>query len=85
MKTMIYTTSLLSSYFLEFWGITLKASVIIHIIFEIVENTTFGISMINKFYYWPGGKTHADSVTNSIGDTVFFISGWVIAKILEDP
>jgi hypothetical protein len=67
-----------------FWGITLKASIIIHTIFEILENTKIGMLIINKFYYWPGGKTHADNLSNSIGDTFFFIIGWTLAKFFEN-
>lgn len=67
-----------------FWGIGLKSSTIIHILFEVLENTTIGMATINKFYYWPGGKEKADSLTNSIGDTLFFIVGWIIAKWLDN-
>ncbi len=31
---------------------------------------------------WPGGKTHADSLINSIGDQTYASLGWIFAKII---
>lgn len=66
-----------------FWNINLTNSIIIHTIFEILENTKLGMFYINKFKYWPGGKPCQDSIINSIGDTIFFIIGWIIASIVS--
>jgi hypothetical protein len=66
-----------------FWGIGIENSTIIHIIFELLENTNIGMLFINKFSYWPGGKDHADSWINSIGDTLFFMVGWYLAKTID--
>jgi hypothetical protein len=66
-----------------FWGIGLSYSTLLHILFEYIENTTIGMVFINKFSNWPGGKDYADSLTNSIGDTLFFIFGWYLANRLD--
>ena len=58
---------------------------IIHIIFEYVENTKTGMKVINKYFIgnsplqWPGGKNRADKMINRVGDTVFFALGWITA------
>jgi len=66
-----------------FWGISFTNSTLLHILFEYIENTTIGMANINKFYFWPGGKDYADSLTNSIGDTLFFMVGWSLANALD--
>ena len=61
-------------------GFDLLSLLIIHAIFEIVENTTIGMGFINNYFkLWPGGKTHADSKINSISDIVISLLGWMIA------
>ena len=56
----------------------------IHIIFEILENTNYGIFIINKYFtFWPGGKPKADAIKNSIGDTIGSIIGWYLSKLLD--
>lgn len=66
-----------------FWGIRLFPSMIIHILFETIENTPWGMKLINSFSYWPGGKPYADSIVNSIGDSIGFFLGWVISYYLD--
>lgn len=67
-----------------YWNIDIVTSFILHTIFETVENTKFGMKIINKYFtLWPGGKPHADSYTNILGDTIFFILGWYSAYILK--
>ncbi len=62
------------------WDMSLIVWFILHTIFEIVENTNAGMAFINKYItLWPGGKEYADSLINSIGDTVFSILGWYLA------
>lgn len=64
-----------------YWNIGLNMWIFLHILFEYVENTTSGMFIINKYItYWPGGKNFADSITNSIGDTIYAILGWLLAK-----
>lgn len=67
-----------------FFNIDLFTSVIVHIIFEFLENTETGMKFINNYLpFWPGGKPYKDSIINSIGDTVFFVLGWLMAYIIN--
>lgn len=66
---------------LYYWGVSLKNLTIGHIIFELIENTPTGINFINKHItIWPGGKLEPDFIINRIGDILFSILGWIIAK-----
>jgi hypothetical protein len=68
-----------------FWNFSLLSAFIIHFIFEILENSSTGVFYIQKYiikpgyFDWPGGKSDPDSITNIIGDNVFFIIGWIVA------
>jgi len=53
-------------------------AIILHIIFEILENSSVGIYMIR----WPGMKPKADNSANIIGDTISFGTGWCIAYLI---
>ena len=66
-----------------YWGLDEIGFLIGHTAFEVLENTEVGMSVINTFPYWPGGKTHADSYLNMFGDTLSGWAGWRLAKILD--
>jgi len=67
-----------------YWDIDLFKSFILHSIFEFIENTNFGMNVINKYItLWPGKKPYADSYINNLGDTIFFILGWISAYIIN--
>lgn len=67
-----------------FWNISFNLTIILHIIFEIIENTNDGMNIINKYLtIWPGGKPFADSKINSIGDTILTAIGWLCAYYLD--
>lgn len=62
------------------WAVGFWIFFIVHTLFEIVENTGPGMHFINTYIKaWPGGKSHADSTLNRIGDTAFAMLGWLIA------
>ncbi len=67
-----------------FWGISLTNSILIHIIFEYLENLEPIMKITNSTSWWPGGKPFADNLTNIIGDTFYFAIGWLIAKYIDD-
>lgn len=67
-----------------FWGISLSNWLIVHLIFEMVENTKFGMHVINQYIrFWPGGKPKADTLTNSLGDQIAAYIGWTMAYHLD--
>lgn len=68
-----------------FFGITFRDYFILHLVFEIIENTNIGMQFINKYLgnIWPGGKPTSDSLLNSCGDHVFSMLGWYSAYLLE--
>lgn len=67
-----------------FWGLTFTTFIIIHILFELMENTIIGINIINKYFiFWPGGKSKSDSIENIIGDNLSAILGWFSAYYLD--
>ena len=72
-----------------YWQLSLRDAFILHFIFEITENTQFGMKIINKLFVrkggfgWPGGKDRPDDVINILGDNVSFIVGWIVAQKLD--
>jgi len=70
----------------RFIGISFGYSVAIHILFELLENTSQGVHFIDTnplLKWWPGGKKKADTFVNSVGDTFFFCVGWLVADKLH--
>ncbi len=65
-----------------YWGISLFTLTVLHIIFEVLENTEKGMEMIRSFPLWPGGKTHADSIINQVSDTISSMIGWILCSSL---
>ena len=67
-----------------YWGISLKNWIIVHSLFELLENTTFGIYFINTYLkFWPGKKPNPDTIINILGDTLGAILGWLSARSLD--
>lgn len=65
-----------------YWNMSFILWFIVHMIFEYVENTKYGMNIINRFVYWPGGKDRADSLINSLGDQFYAQLGWISAYIV---
>jgi hypothetical protein len=67
-----------------FFGITLFWWIIIHTLFEIIENSPKGVRFIDTHLkFWPGGKKSSDNLINSISDLIFAIIGYLVAKKLD--
>ena len=64
-----------------FWGISFLSWIALHTLFEIVENSDWGMHIINKYItVWPGGKPRADSLLNAVADTAMGALGFVVAQ-----
>jgi hypothetical protein len=68
-----------------FWSISFFIVILVHIFFEFFENTSIGMNLINTYFlrWWPGGKTHPDSLLNRTSDTIFTGLGWLAAAQLD--
>lgn len=67
-----------------FWNISILNWVILHTIFEFLENTQMGVNIINQYVvFWPGGKSTPDTIVNNLGDTIGAILGWLSAYYLD--
>lgn len=67
-----------------FWNISLLNWIILHIIFELLENTQNGVYIINQYIkFWPGGKPKPDAIINSVGDFFGAVLGWLSAYYLD--
>ena len=68
-----------------FFGIDFGTWYILHMLFEILENTDSGVKFIDKkLTFWPGGKKSPDTLINSIGDQFFAMLGFIIAIMLNN-
>ncbi len=65
-----------------YWGLSFLMWFILHLIFEYLENTVYGMKLINKITLWPGEKDYTDSVLNSIGDQFYALLGWLFPFFL---
>lgn len=69
----------------RYWNMPLLWLLLLHALFETLENTERGMWFINTYIpYWPGGKTHSDSILNRVGDTIYSGLGWVVAHVQLD-
>ena len=67
-----------------FWDISLPNLILLHSIFEFLENTPAGMHAINNFLpFWPGGKPRSDTGINILGDTLGAILGWISAYYID--
>ena len=63
----------------RYMGFDIVSLFVLHTLFEIVENSKFGIHIINTYVkIWPGGKPAADTLINSIGDVSISLLGWIL-------
>lgn len=61
-----------------YWGVSFIWWMLLHTIFEVLENTKAGVHFIDRYIpFWPGGKLAPDSFINSLGDTIGALLGWV--------
>jgi hypothetical protein len=68
-----------------FWGVSLPIWILLHILYEVVENLHTSIYVINRYItIWPGGKSHPDPFLNRIGDVISGTLGWVSAYYLDN-
>ena len=67
-----------------YWGVSLTAWLVIHDLFEVVENTRVGMQVINNITFWPGGKPSSDSFENAIGDIIAGMIGWGVANYIDE-
>jgi hypothetical protein len=66
-----------------YWNISFWTTMIVHTLFEWVENTKIGMWFINTYIkQWPGGKPSPDTLLNSVGDTVWTAIGWGISHAI---
>jgi hypothetical protein len=67
-----------------FWGIPLEWWFLLHALFEVVENSPYGVYAIDTYItLWPGGKKKPDTLLNSVGDQTCAVLGWVLAYIVK--
>ena len=79
--TLLHFSTGISAYF---WNIPFIYFIIIHILFEIFENTNWGINIINNIKIWPGRNTNKkDSILNYIFDNIAAILGFYISYYLD--
>jgi len=64
-----------------FWRVTFINWFILHLVYEIITNTKFGIYIINNYSQWPGGKLNYDTYLNIIGDQFWGMMGWIFAYL----
>lgn len=66
-----------------YWNVSFISWFIVHLIYEIIENTEIGMYYIRKVKLWPGGKLYSDSLVNSVGDQFYSVLGWVFASFIN--
>jgi len=68
---------------LYYFGFSFLLMTIIHIIFEVVENSNYGMMIIRNIKIWPGGKETADTLINNLGDQFYASLGWLLSYYIN--
>lgn len=65
-----------------YWSLTFVQWFVIHVVYEVIENTTWGMKLINNITIWPGGKSKSDTITNRVGDQFYAMIGWILSYFI---
>ncbi len=66
-----------------YWDISFLTIMILHTVFEWIENTPTGMWLINTYVrIWPGGKPSPDTMLNRVGDTLWTAAGWGLSRAI---
>jgi hypothetical protein len=68
---------------LYYFGFSFILMSLIHIIFEVVENSNYGMMIIRNIKIWPGGKESADTLINNLGDQFYASLGWLLSYYIN--
>lgn len=64
----------------RYWNVSLLTWLLLHTLFELLENVDIGRYVINHYIVlWPGGKPTADTAINTFGDFLCATAGWLFA------
>jgi len=64
-------------------GLDIYFYTLLHILFEVLENSEKGMYIINNYFtFWPGGKPYKDFLINSLSDVTAGVIGWIITNYL---
>jgi len=61
-----------------YWKISFLWWFGLHLLYEWITNTEWGIYFINHYTPWPWGHLHRDTLTNQMGDHVYGLVGWIV-------
>lgn len=62
-------------------GVTLPQFLVLHTIFEIVENADKGKGLLSKIGW---DRKGGDTFTNVLGDTISAAAGWYLGQVTRD-
>ena len=65
-----------------YWSVTLFNWFVIHALYEVIENTTWGMKLINNITLWPGVKCKSDTIMNQVGDQFYAMLGWILSYFI---
>lgn len=61
-----------------YWKTTFFTWFGLHLLYEWITNTSWGIYIINHYTPWPWGHLNRDSPINIVGDQIYGLLGWII-------
>lgn len=66
-----------------FWHVPFWLWIILNILFEIFENSSWGMRIISHISVFPGGQPRPDTLANSICDIICCLLGWGLGYFID--
>lgn len=67
-----------------FWKISFWNWFWLHLLYEWISNTEWGIYVINNYIPWQWGHQRRDTLVNMAGDQVYGLVGWIVGYLFVE-